>query len=265
MLKAWVYIGILGACSIAMLILSPSGAAFALIGGLAASVGLLLVDSAISNVGFARITWYAIRNWRRPIRISASYLFRIRVDDGYVLVWGGRFGGHFQPVGGVYKHHESATGRFIEFGVLPDSALGRDAASRRDLRLRLPGRHLVAWVRWFESGRNRELDAWREFYEELIATNILPQSIFPFIEYELIERKYNKLRYSAWAECKELLIADILEARLTEPQSQSLRTALSTHPAQLRLFGEEEIRRRGVKEVAASQPTQVSEHASWIL
>ena len=39
----------------------------------------------------------------KDIRISISYLFRIKVKGKYLLVRGDRIKNQFQPVGGVYK------------------------------------------------------------------------------------------------------------------------------------------------------------------
>ncbi|MFR7650579.1 MAG: hypothetical protein ACLUYK_04905, partial [Eggerthella lenta] len=49
----------------------------------------------------------SITKQKKRIRISAAYLFRIKIDERYLLILGGNID-QYQPVGGVYKFFPSA-------------------------------------------------------------------------------------------------------------------------------------------------------------
>lgn len=76
-----------------------------------------LINIMTENGRFLRLFFYSLRNWRRYVRVSISYLYRIRVESEYLLIKGGRFD-QYQPVGGVYKYYPSASGVFAKLEVL---------------------------------------------------------------------------------------------------------------------------------------------------
>lgn len=240
----------------------PDGGYFAVSSGFAIGFAIPLLDSLIVHSGLLKIACYSLRTWKGRVRISASYLYRIRVDGDYLLVKGERFD-HYQPVGGVYKTHPSSSGRRNDMRILDDTLLVPDEVSEGDLRVRIPGRNLLPFVRWFEEERGRETDGWREFYEELIATGILSQENFRTIKYDRIERLYRPLKYSRWAQSQELLIADILELLPTSDQLHELRRLKSSTDRRVLWASESQIRRLGAAEGAANQTTRIAETAIW--
>lgn len=240
------------------------GGAFAVASGLAIGFAIPLIDTALLHGRPFRIAWYSLRTWRTRVRISASYLYRIRVDNHYLLVKGKRFD-QYQPVGGVYKAHASSSGRRNELKVLDDNLLVPDEVSEGDLRVRVPGRNLLTFVRWFEEGRGREVDGWREFYEELVATGILPGEAFRFVKYDVVRRYYHPLRFSPWANSKELLVADVLELLPTPEQFAHLRNLKSRSDPRYLWATEDQIRRRGATSGSADQTTRIAETAEWTI
>lgn len=256
-------VGVLAA-AIVMVRSDPDGGTFAVASGLAIGFVIPLADTLLVNARFLKIAWYSVRTWRVRVRISASYLFRIRVDGEYLLVKGNRFD-QYQPVGGVYKAHTSSSGARNSMKVLDDNLLVPDEISEGDLRVRIPGRNLLRFVRWYEEERGRETDGWREFYEELVATGILPQSAFRFIRYDRVERLYRPLRFSPWAGSQELLVADILELLPTEEQVRQLRGLKDRHDPRFLWATEDQIRRRGATDRAPSQTTSIAETAFWTI
>lgn len=242
----------------------PTSPMFAISSGLAIGFLLPLLDTVLSNARLFRIAWYSLRTWNEHVRISASYLFCIRLEDEYLLVRGQRFD-QFQPVGGVYKSHLSSYGERNRLGVLNDKLLKPDPVSEGDLRVRVPGKRLVAFVRWFESGRGREIDSWREFHEELVATGILRDDAFHYANYDFISRIYRPLRYSPWAESKELLIADILVLLPTVEQLDALRELKSSSHPDVLWATEDQIRRLGALDRSSSQTTRIAETAIWTI
>lgn len=255
------FIGLL-ISTIWMLNADPDKAFFAVPSGLAIGFVIPLVDTTITNFRFLKVACYALRTWKDRVRISASYLYRINVDGDYLLVKGNRFD-QYQPVGGVYKTHPSSSGKLRDLRVLNDKLLVPDAVSEGDLRVRVPGKHLVSFVRWFEGERGRETDCWREFHEELVATGILPQELFRLIKYDRIERLYRPMKYSPWANSQELLIADVVELLPTPDQLAALRQLKTTSDSRILWAKEDQIRRRGAADGAASQITQIAQTAEW--
>lgn len=243
---------------------APDGPWFAVSSGVAVGFLIPILDTLVLNGRFLRMACYSLRTWRTRVRISVSYLYRIKVDNEFLLVKGQRFE-QYQPVGGVYKAHPSSSGVRREMNVLDDNLLSPDAVSEGDLRVRVPGRKLLAFLRWFERGQGRELDGWREFYEELIATGILPEDTFRFIKYDFVRRIYRPMRYSQWAQGQEILIADILELLPTPEQDRALRELKGHSDPRILWATERQIRRLGATDGAASQTTQIARTAEWTI
>jgi hypothetical protein len=237
---------------------------FSVTSALALGFAVPLVDAVLTNTRLLRIAWYSCRTWRTHVRISASYLFRIHVDNTYLLVKGSRFP-QYQPVGGVYKFHTSSSGFRSDINVLNDKLLVPDRVSEGDLRVRVPGKHLVAFVRWYESGRGRETDCWREFYEELIVPGILPAYAFRLVKYDFRGRRYNPMRYSSHANGQEMLIADVIDLIPTEEQLSELRKLKARTDSRLLWATEDQIRSRGAVAGASEQLTVISQTAEWTI
>lgn len=237
---------------------------FAVTSAIAVGFAVPLIDAAVVNARWLRIAMYAARLWRKRVRISAAYLFQIKVDNKYLLIKGTRFE-QYQPIGGVYKTHSSFSATRQSMDILDDDLLVPDAVSENDLRIRVSGRYLYQFVQWFESERNRETDCWREFYEELVDTNILPESVFRHIKYDRVRRRYSNLRYSEWAQSHEILIADIVELIPTEEQLSELRALKLATDDRFLWANEAQIRRLGAIYEASNQTTRIAENAVWTI
>ncbi len=99
----------------------------------------------------------------RDVRISISYLFRIKSNGQYLLVKS-RKGNYFQLVGGAYKTLPSAEKVFKKYKVKPDNRFETDhGIAKNDLRFRLPGKNVLSIIQWFNSREDRETSQWREF------------------------------------------------------------------------------------------------------
>lgn len=207
-------------------------------------IAIPLLDALAANSRYLRLAWYSARFRKKTVRLSVSYLFRIKVDEMYLLVRGKRWP-QYQPVGGVYKVSPGAKAFMNEIGARDDDLVRVDTISRNDLRIRIPGKNLFRFVRWFESGHSRESSPWREFYEELIKTGALPLSDFPFILADFIRRDIRKIRFSEYADSWELLIADIYELIPTQEQLADLTQLKADMYPDLVWVTEDQIRRRG--------------------
>lgn len=157
----------------------------------------------------------------KQIRISCSYIFRIKVENKYLLVKGKRID-QFQPVGGVYKRLIDCNKFFNTIGIKDDSYIKIDCESKDDLRVRVPAKNFIKFLKWFNSKSEREVDQWREFCEELIRTEILSSKNFPHISYRYLKTVRKGIKYSEYYKIHEFLLYDIYELIPTQEQNEEL-------------------------------------------
>lgn len=162
---------------------------------------------------------------RKELRISIAYLMRIELNGRYLLVRNDRGQSGFQPVGGVYKYFfPEGYKELQDLGVFTDNNIETDAHSEHDLRCVIDKRSkLLKFLKWFDKGKNRELDPWREFHEELVNTNILPQTNFRYFQYEKVGIDSRPITYSEHFKIYEYLYADIFRPKFTNDQLTALR------------------------------------------
>lgn len=108
-----------------------------------------------------------LRAARKVVRVSVAALLRVRLTDGRLVLLdtGGPVLG---PLGGALVYYSSAAELLGGLGWLPDRE--PDTQGRVDLRGRLPGRSLPAFLAWLETGQHRETAVQglrREIGEEL--------------------------------------------------------------------------------------------------
>lgn len=203
-MRAVLYAAVIGLSSI--LVFGPydaSGHVENLALGLIAGAALPLVDLGYENRRYAALALGGVWAGRNKVRVSAAYLYRIRVDGKFLLIRGGRFPTQFQPVGGVFKVAATGRGKLVELGAADDNLIPLDTASADDLRIRLEGCRLVSFLKWFESGQGRETSPWREFQEELVGScartlvsEHLPREVMGRAQVPL-ERAYPGVRVAA--------------------------------------------------------------------
>lgn len=198
------------------------------------------------------------------VRLSISYLIRIKLDDKYLLIRGSRIPDQFQPVGGVYKRLRSAEHEFRRLGVLDDEMFSIDQTNKDDLRVRVKGRHVPAFIEWFESGREREIGPWREFFEEMVADGPLSRELFAHGQFEFVKRRTSGMKFSPYVQAQEILIADIFEFHPTQAQEASLRELLQK-PADNLLWTDESEIRRLTTSPKGPAPRRISPTAEWLI
>jgi hypothetical protein len=263
MLRVGLYLMALIAGGASLLFIEVNTTPFTLITGAMIGIAAPLLDGISSNAGNIKLSWYCIQYRRKIVRFSVSYLFRIKVDNHYLLIRGTRWP-QFQPVGGVYKYTDGAKAFLDEIGARPDDLVQSDDASLNDLRIRVPGQKILTFVRWFESGRSRETSPWREFHEELISPGLLSFEDFPFIVEDFIRREIRPIRFSPYAKSWEILIADIYELIPTQEQLAALRRLKTAEHSNLLWASEEQITRLGATP-GKDQEIQISPTAGWTL
>lgn len=118
------------------------------------------------------------------IRLSIAYLFRIKIDNKYLLVKSRRRN-YYQPVGGAFKTLPGSEKVFEKLKVKPDRLVETEhGIAKNDLRVYINGVNVIEFLEWFNSKEDREISPWREFCEELISTDILPWRPFRYIDYK---------------------------------------------------------------------------------
>ncbi|MFI7604817.1 hypothetical protein ACIBTV_06815 [Micromonospora sp. NPDC049366] len=248
---------------VALLFMDPDGGPFAVTSGFVTGAAIPLIDAVIQNRRWLRIFWLSLIYRRQTIRLSISYLYRIKVDGLYLLTKGKRFS-TYVPVGGVYKYAESAKRHLDQLGILTDDLIPVDESSKNDLRVRVPGKNLVAFFRWFESGESRETSPWREFWEELVDEGVVSADAFPWIFERRIRRHVTPMRYSTFAQSREILVADIYELEATPEQVKELELLRSSGNPSTIWADADQIRRRGVVP-GKKQEYEIGEPAEWVL
>ena len=201
-----------------------------------------------------------IKYRNEEIRLSFSYLFKIEINGKYLLVKGDRLKNQYQPVGGVYKYFLEAKPKLEEFKFRPDIKMG-NSDETDDLRIFIKGKYLLNYMDWFLSMKDREYDPTREFFEELVASEILSPDVFQKIEYRKIGVHNKGVKYSNYLSCNEYVYADIFEIKLSEDQKQCIINAVTKNPNSVCLATADEIK----KECFNGIERNIGNNARWIL
>lgn len=216
--------------------------------GLGIGIGVSAIVWLITNFHLVKFFIRTHLPWSfyLPIRITIAYLFRIEIDGKYMLIRNNRKVPGFQPVGGVYKYLRRENAEFFDnLGLIPDTKIPRDTVAEDDLRMNLGKRYrLLKFIHWFHKKKNREVDPWREFYEELIKPGILSHGEFPHIQYRHV-RQHTEIVYSTHFGITEYKLADIYELQFsTDAQKQEIRDLIETGHENVIFATADEIRNR---------------------
>ena len=199
------------------------------------------------------------------IRISFSYLYRIKVDNKYLLVKNERGTGKYQPVGGVYK---LAGTEKIElknlYQVKDDNKISIDESSKDDYRLRIANKYLRKFINRFDNGANREHieNLGREFKEELVDKGIVN---WKHISYRYCGRHITELHWGKHFQCYELLLADIIELLPTPEQENDLKKLMRQNYENYSFASAEEIDSLGIDTNSGDLRETIADHATKIL
>lgn len=196
------------------------------------------------------------------IRISASYLFNIKLDDKYLLVKSERRN-QYQPIGGCYKYFPEAEDFLLSIGAIPEkNSNGID--SLMDLRLLVPQENVNAFIKWFNSRQNRETTYNREFNEEFVS--VLPQEKQKLFNKIQIEKKVNgsfEIFFDEEKDIKSIKPMDIVYINLTSEQKQ-VTNDICVHNSSFIIVREEDIL-RGYTILKDNTTVKIGEHTKNIL
>lgn len=216
----------------------------------------------ISSIYNLKLLYFRIFRRNTDIRFSIAYLFRIKIDDKYLLIKGNRID-QFQPIGGAYKFFNSAKTILKGLNIRDDDKIAIDDTSRDDLRVRVKAKHILKFIKWFQKRENREVSTLREFYEELIVPNYLDQQSLASFNPEYIKQTPIKITYSDFFKCHEILLHDIFEISLNDNEKQKIKAVLDRDGGDLGLFDTKEIEEMNFLSNGCSR--QIGKHTQNIL
>jgi hypothetical protein len=201
----------------------------------------------------------------KEIRLSVSYLFRIKVDNKYLLVRN-RTRDYFQPVGGAFKTLPGSERIFEKLGIKPDRLIETEKGiAKNDLRLYLKGCNVVEFLEWFNSKEDRETSPWREFCEELVSTGILPSKEFRYIDYKYkgtVQTPIIKLDNGD----NGMFLFEIYDLVINDEQKPILEALLQAGDTDKYIWADEYlINRLGHDERQKSYTYEISKHTKWAL
>ncbi|MFA6272682.1 MAG: hypothetical protein WC693_06365 [Patescibacteria group bacterium] len=116
-------------------------------------------------------------------------ILKICSDNRYILIRNHHRPEVFGPIGGVYEYYPSASNQLDQCGFIPQV---RDQDMQNDLRGFLKGKYLPSFMRWFLSGKNREVEPLtRELKEELEEIGLTEEAnAIRAFQYEFIKTIY---------------------------------------------------------------------------
>lgn len=177
----------------------------------------------------------------------------------YLIVKSKRIPNTYQPFGGVYKYfYPEATKELNCMGAIPDNAIPNDDVSENDLRMKLRKRKKIGkFLKWFSSSTQREWDPWREFYEELVLTGILPSDDFKFVHYELMGEHFEPIHFDKHFKIDTFKYADIYTPKfVTEKQKAEMKKLRSATSNEFIWATEDEIMNQ-----VSSDGKRIADHA----
>lgn len=231
-------------------------------------VGKLYVDCFDVNswqIQLRKLRRGKILKGNDKVRISFAYLYRIKVNDKYLLVENERGTKKYQPVGGTYKYNNEEKLYFSnKFSIVEDSKIKLDDSSKNDYRLHVSVKDLKKFVKRFNQTQNREnlKNLSREFKEELVDKEILN---FEHIQYRYCGRHITSIEKSRHFNCYELLLADIVELIPDENQNNILRNLYDIESEKYYFATAGEIYSCGIKEGTDELMEKIGDHTVKIL
>lgn len=157
------------------------------------------------------IYYQSLIRWNKNIRLSCAYLFRIRYNNKYLLIRGNRID-QYQPIGGVYKYYDSFNGLKENLELKDESE--SHFYENGDLRLVTTGKHLVKFLDWFDTKKNREITVIRELIEELEPSGISIENLIKQSQVEYLKTVKEPITFSTHFQMDELKIFEIFEVKI---------------------------------------------------
>lgn len=222
------------------------------------------------NIGF---NIQRLLYWNKEIRVSISYVYRICVDDKYLLVQNSHRKTTYQFVGGKYKYYEQAESELRKLKMRLDDKLGKNEIRENDIAFFIPAKNLKKFINWFDSQIYRDIDCAREFREELLQnkktqTPVLDENLFANIKFMKIctvKTPITKSPADSGWNCLEYKQYDVLDPVFTERQEEALRKLVSSDSEYIKWVSRDDINSLGHKNGAYEKKFSINEHTKWCL
>jgi len=202
----------------------------------------------------------------RKLRLSCSYLYKIEVEDKYLLVQS-RKHKKYQPVGGNFKRNKYSNSFLNKIKAEPDDKFTNGDKSKEDLRFYIRGYRLARFIRWYnQANKEREVSYDREFFEELIEPGILLNKLFPYPIINFRKQVITKVKYSDHLKCKEVHFYDIVELNPTIEQLNYLKNlSTSNMNESCKWVKADVIKNQGYQSNLQETPFPITDHSAEIL
>lgn len=237
--------------------------------GLATLLELLIEHLIINRKRLILLLYvYYLAVKKENIRFSMSYLYIIKVDDEYLLVRNSNYG-HYQLVGGKYKRLKGTQSLLKEkFEAMDDLKLPNKNLMKDDFAIFIPAKNAIKFLDWFNEGKNREINHWREFYEELIEGKgkLLSKEKFPYVNYNFLGRLTTPVKRTPGWDCYEILQYDILELLPNQEQYTELLNLKNQGDSNYLKWADSElINCLGHDKRTKSKLYDIGQHTKWAL
>ena len=200
------------------------------------------------------------------VRISFAYLFRIKIDNYYFLIQNNR-SKKYQPVGGGDKFSEKERDYLSDtFSLEDDDRIPVDEITKLDYRLFVKNKDLRNFFKRFNKTTQRENieDLSREFIEEIFNSSVLNQSDFGTLTYKYCGRHITQIEDTVFWPF-EILLADIIEIRLTAKQETLFRDLMKKECEKYIFATSKDIKHLGVKIGTHQLRDSIANHTHKIL
>ena len=231
---------------------------YSILSGLITTFLIYIVSRFFKHYRHLKLLFNKYRYYYRDVRFSIAYLYRIKIDDQYLLIKGNRIE-QFQPIGGVYKYYESFRSLKELYEVKSDNS--KNFCEGNDLRIIVRGKNILNIIDWFNTRKNREVTVYREFYEELVKNEIIDLEALVRSNIEFIKQIEPTLKYSLHFKMQEILIFEIYELYLAEQDIRKIKKVLSND--KLILVDMDSIKREHIS--INGKDYKIGAHSKYIL
>lgn len=198
--------------------------------------------------------------WNQDIRFSIAYLYKIKINNKYLLIKGSKIE-QLQPVGGVYKVCSSFSTIERKLNIIFENERG--FYEQEDLRFCTKGKNISKVLNWFDSRENREVTVYREFYEEIIKNDILPIEVLSSMRIEFLKQIKPKMSYSKHFKKNEILLFDIYEIHLANEYIDMICRDVKEKNDLIKLVDREDIEKECVD--ISGKSFKIGAHSQYII
>ena len=202
----------------------------------------------------------SVIHYNEDIRFSISYLYRIKIDDKYLLIKGSKIE-QLQPVGGVYKVYSSFISIERMLNIIFENKQG--FYEKDDLRFLVKGKNVGKVLNWFDTRKNREVTSYREFYEEIMRPEMLPIEALTSMKIEFLKQIQPKMMYSIHFGKNEILLFDIYEIQLMDEYIEMIRQYAQRDDSSIKLVDREAIEKECID--IGGKSVKIGSHSRYII